>query len=255
MTTLIDKRRRAGCEVRAIFSLAVEKLMIPGVTAKQVEDSVRAFQKKEGIVSGTIGYHGYEYASCVSVNDEACHGLPVESKVFKAGDVVSVDMVVIHEDIYGDAARSYYITDGPEELIKIRKEPLTPEEALIYHTKRACIQAAALAKPGVSIGTISESISIYAAEHGYGNVTHYGGHYIGKAMHEYPLISNYRNPMFEDHIVQEGDCFCIEPMFTLGGGDVATISDGWTISTIDGSTAAHWEHMVLVTADGRKILA
>jgi methionyl aminopeptidase len=155
---------------------------------------------------------------------------------------VSVDAGAIYDGWHGDGARTFIV--GP---------PAAEVAELIDTTRMAMMAGIAAAVPDAKLGDISAAIEDVAAPHGYGIVRQFVGHGIGTEMHQDPQIPNYRTG-YRGMEIQPGMCFAIEPMFTLGGGEVEVMPDHWTVVTADGSLAAHFEHTIAVTDHGPEIL-
>lgn len=217
-----------------------------GGTSQKLETLARALIEKHGVKSSFLGYasKGHEpfpAVTCVSVNEGVVHGIPNE-KVFEEGDLVGIDCGIIYKGLYLDSAR----TVGADRISQ-------KSRALLDVTKQAMFAGIEQAKVGNRIGDISAAIEGVIRPHGYGIVTQLVGHGVGYDVHEDPRVPNFGRAG-EGEKIKEGLVIAIEPMVTLGGGDVATAQDGWTIETVDKSGAAHFEHTVAVTREGPRIL-
>ena len=155
---------------------------------------------------------------------------------------MSVDAGAIVDGWHGDAARTLIVGEVPDDVAQ-----------LVDATERAMYAGIAAAVPGNYLSDISAAVEDVARESGYGVIRAFVGHGIGTEMHEEPQVTNYRTGS-RGRRIEPGLCLAIEPMFTLGGHDVKILDDGWTVSTADGSLAAHWENTIAVTADGPVIL-
>jgi len=188
------------------------------------------------------GYRGYPYSICVSINDEVIHGFPIKEKVFKEGDVVSIDIGIIYKGYYTDMAYSVPVGEVDDEKRKLLE---TGEKILFQGISEATI--------GNRIGNISNTIEINALKNGYSVVKEFIGHGVGKKLHEEPEVPNFGS---KDNgpILKEGMVIAIEPMICMGKGDVYVANDGWTVKTKDGNISVHFEHTVVITNNGPSIL-
>ncbi|MBI2852727.1 MAG: type I methionyl aminopeptidase [Chloroflexi bacterium] len=187
------------------------------------------------------GYHGYPATLCVSVNDEIVHGIPGE-RVLREGDVASLDFGAIFRGFQGDAA----ITVGVGTINAEAQRLLAACEGAL----QAGITAA---RPGVKLGAISAAVQNYAEYRGYSVVREYTGHGIGRQMHEEPQVPNYGRPE-EGPELKEGMTLAIEPMLNIGDWRTKIGRDRWTVSTLDGSLSAHFEHTIAITDGEAKVL-
>lgn len=213
----------------------------PGITTKELDNLAEKFIIKQGGVPSCKGYEGFPNTLCISINDEVVHGIPGKRKL-KNGDIVTIDMVIGYRGYQGDAAWTYTVGNVTKE-----------KKYLMEHTKKSLYEGLKQVKPGNHIGDISNAIETYATNHNLGVVKELVGHGIGTNMHESPDIPNYGKPQTGPKL-KEGMTICIEPMLTLGSPEIGVLEDDWTIVTQDGSTAAHYEHTIVVTKDGYEIL-
>jgi methionyl aminopeptidase len=170
------------------------------------------------------------------------HGIPSPHRRLRDGDVVSLDVGCIWEGWHADCARTWFVGAPP-----------TPVAELIDATRRGMEAGIAVAMPGNRLGDVGAAIEAVANERGYGIVRPFVGHGIGQSMHEDPQVPNYGRPGTGLRI-EAGMCFAIEPMFNLGGDEVAMLDDGWTVVTADGSLSAHFENTLVVTDRGPEVL-
>lgn len=236
----IEYMREAG----KLVTLTHEYLMPfikPGITTRKLDKLAEEFIVSHGGIPSCKGYQGFPCALCVSVNDEVVHGIPSNRKL-KDGDVVTIDMVIGYHGYQGDAAWTYAVGNISNE-----------KKYLMEHTKKSLYEGLKQVKPGNRIGDISNAVEVYATKHNLGIVKELVGHGIGTNMHEEPDVPNYGKKGMGPKL-KEGMTICIEPMLTLGSSDIGVLDDDWTIVTLDGSPAAHYEHTVLVTKDGYEIL-
>ena len=190
----------------------------------------------------------YGFSTCISVNDEVVHSQP-ESNQFEPGDVITIDIGFKRNGFCCDMARTA-IFDYNHIRISQRTECLIKAVAV------ACIAAAHVAKPGNTVGDISEAIYKAGKAIDLGMITEFGGHSIGSELHEPLRIMNQPGiaPKFDKIVLRPGMIFCVEPMFTLGSSEIISDYTGWRIWTIDGSLAAHSEDMILITENGSEVL-
>ena len=183
------------------------------------------------------------HSTCISVNDEVIHGIPVKNKILKNGDIVSIDTVLLKDGFNGDAARTFVVGG------KTTKDA----QRLIDVTKQAFFEGIKFAKPGFRIGDVSHRIGEFVKENGYSVVREFEGHGIGREMHEEPEIPNYGRAGRGIRL-EPGMTLAIEPMVIQGKPNILELDDGWTIVTEDGSLAAHYENTILITENDPKIL-
>lgn len=236
----IAAMRAAGQHLQRTFS-DVEPLVKAGLTTQQLDEAIKQSIVRQGDRPAFLNYEGFPGSSCISVNDEVIHAIPGE-RVLKDGDIVTVDVGLWHDRVCVDAARTWCVgqVDGESQrLIKI--------------TDEALMAGIAAARPGARVGAISAAVEAVAKKAGLGIVRHYTGHGVGLALHEEPSIPNY-GPAKSGPILVPGLTLAIEPMLTLGGDEVSTLTDGWTVVTVDGSRAAQIEHTILVTEGEAEIL-
>ncbi len=245
----IQAMRAAGQVVAQILA-AVQDQAKAGMRLTELDEIARDVLAGAGAVSPFLGYQPgfapvpFPAAICTSVNDAALHGIPGRYRLAD-GDLLSVDSGATLDGWAADAAISFTIGPPP---------PFTADARLIATTSAALSAGIAAAVPGARIGDISAAIGAAGRAAGYGICTDFGGHGIGRAMHEEPHIPNEGAPRRGRRLVP-GLVIAIEPWFLAGGKDVYRIDDdGWTIRSGDGSRAAHVEHTVAVTEDGPRVL-
>jgi methionyl aminopeptidase len=246
----INQMRRAGRIVAEVLAL-VESELKPGVSTAELDRLAERHIRAAGAIPSFMGYLGggrygrgpraFPASTCISLDDEVVHGIPGERQVHD-GQLVSVDVGAIVDGWHGDGARTFVVGDV---------EPKVRE--LVDTTRLGMMAGIAAAVAGNRIGDIGAAIEDVAKPHGYGVVRQFVGHAIGRQMHEDPQVPNYRTGHRGGEL-QPGMCLAIEPMFTLGDGEVALLPDGWTVVTSDGSLAAHFEHTIAVTENGPEIL-
>jgi methionyl aminopeptidase len=243
----IERMRQAGRIVAEVLALVEEELK-PGVSTIHLDRIAEAHIRKAGAVPSFKGYPGinprrpFPGSLCISIDDEIVHGIPTE-RTIQAGQVVSIDAGAIVDGWHGDAARTFYVGDPPPEV-----------RQLIDTTREAMMAGIAAAVPGNHIDDISAAVEDVAKAHGFGVIRQFVGHGIGTAMHEEPQVPNYRTGR-RGRKLEAGLCLAIEPMFTLGDYRAHVLADDWTVSTVDGSLAAHFENSIAITEGGPVILS
>lgn len=242
----IARMRRAGRVVAEVLAL-VEAEIKPGVTTGHLDRIAEAHIRSAGATPSFKGYPGinprrpFPASICISIDDEIVHGIPGE-RVIRAGQVVSIDAGAIVDGWHGDAARTFFVGEPPADIAR-----------LIETTRAAMMAGIAAALPGNHIEDISAAVEDVALPHGFGIVRQFVGHGIGTQMHEEPQVPNYRTGR-KGRKLEPGLCLAIEPMFTMGAYQAHVLADDWTVSTVDGSLAAHFEHSIAVTEQGPEIL-
>lgn len=230
----------AGSVCYELLELMEDKIR-PGITTKELNEIADKFIRDKGCIPSFLGYEGYPASICTSVNEEVVHGIPSNRKL-KNGDIITIDVGAIYKGYHGDTARTYKVGTVPKEVSDLMK-----------YTKEALYKGLSVIKPGIKLNEVCKAIESVAKEHKYGVIRELTGHGIGTEMHEDPYIPNYANNESE-LILKEGMTLAIEPMFSLKGRQVWLLDDDWTIVTRDSSVAAHYEHTIVVTKNGYKIL-
>jgi methionyl aminopeptidase len=245
---------RASGQVVAQILAAVRDQAQAGTRLAELDDAARAVLAAAGATSPFLGYQpafapvAYPAAICTSVNDAALHGIPDRYRLVD-GDLLSVDCGAVLNGWAADAAISFTVGPPPAS-----PSPATADARLIETTEAALRAGIAAAVPGARIGDISAAIGAVGRAGGYGICTDFGGHGVGRAMHEEPHIPN-EGRAGRGRKLTPGLVIAIEPWFLAGGRDSYYIDDdGWTIRSGDGSRAAHVEHTVAITADGPQVL-
>ncbi|MGC0311790.1 type I methionyl aminopeptidase [Kitasatospora acidiphila] len=243
----LDAMREAGRVVADALAAAREAAGV-GVSLQELDEAARAVLREAGADSPFLNYRPhfaltpFPAVICTSVNNAIVHGIPTDYRL-RDGDLVSVDCGAHLGGWTGDSAISFTVgTPRPADL------------RLIETTERALQAGIAAAVVGARIGDISHAIGTIGRAAGYGILADFGGHGIGRRMHEDPHIANEGRPG-RGMVLRHGMVMALEPMFLAGGGDTyVTAPDGWTLLTADGTRAAHCEHTVAVTEDGPRVL-
>jgi methionyl aminopeptidase len=239
----IARLREAGRVARIALDAAIAAVR-PGVRTSDVDAEAERVILAHGATPEFKGYHGYPASTCISVNDEVVHGIP-GSRVIREGDLVSIDVGARLEGYVGDNAATVPVG------------AVAPRAKQVCDTARECLEKAVKeCRPGKRLSDIGRAVQRHAEARGFSVVRDYAGHGIGVRMHEDPTVHNYvdASVLRRDRVLEPGLCIAIEPMVTAGRPGVRTLPDEWTVVTIDGSVAAHWEDVVAVTEDGPLVL-
>lgn len=188
-----------------------------------------------------LGYMNYPKSICTSVNNVVCHGIPDYNCILKNGDIVNIDISICKNEYYSDSSKMFFVGTPSINVLKLCN---ITYNSIFYALK--CI------KNGNKINLIGKNIQKYVNYYGYSIVKNYCGHGIGKKLHEFPQILHYKNNY--NFRMKTGMVFTIEPMVNLGNNDTYIDKDGWTVKTKDNSLSAQYEHTILVTENGYKIL-
>ncbi len=234
-----DGMRRAG-RVAAEVLDEVGPHVFPGQTTGEIDRLITAMVAARGVVSATIGYKGYQHASCISVNHVVCHGIPGD-KVLKDGDVLNVDVTVIVDGWYGDSSRMY-----------VAGTPSRKAARLVEVTHDALMLGIEAARPGATFGDIGAAIQGHVEANRMSVVRDFCGHGLGRVFHAPPNVLHYGRPGTGPRL-EEGMFFTIEPMVNLGRPETKVLADDWTAVTRDKSWSAQFEHSVGITAAGAEI--
>ena len=236
----IELMRRAG-KITAAARAYAQGLVRPGVTTQEINSAVEHFIRKQGAVPSFLHYNGYPASVCISVNDEIIHGIPGK-RVLQDGDIVSVDVGAYIGGFHGDCATTFACGTISEEA-----------QRLIDVTRQSFFEGIRYAKEGHRLLDISAAIQEYVESNGFSIVREYVGHGIGTQMHESPEIPNYGHPGHGPKLLR-GMTIAIEPMVNAGTAAIRQMPDGWTVRTLDGKNAAHYENTILITDGEPEIL-
>jgi len=212
----------------------------PGQTTEILDRLINDMVDAAGATSATIGYKGYQHASCISVNHVVCHGIP-SPKTLKDGDILNIDVTVIVDGWFGDTSRMYVAGRLPRKA-----------ERLIQVTPDALMKGIDMVRPGNTFGDIGHAIQAYVEAHRMSVVRDFCGHGLGRVFHAPPNVLHYGRPGTGARL-EEGMFFTIEPMVNLGRPETKTLADDWTAVTRDKSLSAQFEHSVGVTSAGVEI--
>lgn len=238
----IEIMRKAGRITAGARSIARQALA-DGVTTKHIDKCVHEFILKSGAKPTFLGYGGFPASACVSVNDEVIHGIPGK-RVVREGDIVSLDVGATFNGMVGDCAGTFPCGEISDEAKK-----------LIQVTRQSFFEGIKFAREGYRISDIGGAIQDYVESFGYSVVRDYVGHGVGHVMHEAPEVPNYRSERRRpDPRLVRGMTIAVEPMINIGGCEVRTLANGWTVVTADGSLSAHYENSILITDGEAEIL-
>lgn len=238
---------RVACRLASEVLDYITPFVKPGVTTGELDRLCHEFMLQ---VQGTVpaplnyqppGYPPYPKATCISVNDVICHGIPGD-KTLKNGDALNIDVTVIKDGYFGDTSRMFIVGEGS---ILARRLVQTTFECMWLGIEQV--------RPGARLGDIGYAIQRHAEAAGYSVVREYCGHGIGTVFHEDPQVVHYGRAGTGLEL-QAGMIFTIEPMINAGRRDIRTMPDQWTVKTRDRSLSAQWEHTVLVTPEGYDVL-
>ena len=233
---------KEACRISAGALQLVGDAVEPGVTTAELDALAEKYIRSQGGVPNFKNYHGYPATACISVNNEVIHGIPSGKRVLKAGDIVSVDLGAMFNGYHGDNAATFACGDVSDEA-----------KRLMQTTKDALYEGIKAATAGSRIGDISNAVQRTVEAAGFSVVRQYVGHGIGTQLHEAPEVPNFGTAGRGIRLLP-GMTLAIEPMVNAGGYDVKVLPDGWTVLTKDGSLSAHFEHTVVITPDGPKIM-
>ena len=220
----------------------VGKIVAPGVTTLELNRVAETFIRDNGAVPSFLGYDGFPYALCISVNDVVVHGFPSDY-VLKDGDIVSVDCGTYYKGYNGDSAYTFAVGEVDPETAKL----LEVTKASLYEG----IQAAVV---GNRTGDIGHAVQTYAESFGFSVVRELEGHGIGKKLHESPGVPNYGR-RGQGARLTDGITICIEPMINAGNRNVYLAKNGWAVHTSDGKKSAHFELTVVVRKGQAELLS
>jgi methionyl aminopeptidase len=236
----IEGMARAGELVAETIALVGEHIQ-PGITTAELDRIADEFIRERGGVPTSKGYRGFPAATCISPNSMVVHGIPGEHRI-EDGDLISVDVGITLNGLIADSA----VTFGVGEI--------TPDaQRLLDVCQEARDAGIAQARPGNHVGDISHAVQTVVEAAGFSVVRSLVGHGVGRSYHEDPQVPNFGDPG-RGALLQTGMTLAIEPMITAGGPDVYLHEDEWSISTQDGSLAAHFEHTVAILEDAPRIL-
>lgn len=232
--------RQAGRALAAVVE-ELKAAVQPGVRTREIDKLADSRIRAAGARPGFLGYHGYPNSVCISINDEAVHGIPGRRKI-QAGDIVSLDLGLVLDGFWADMGCTVAAGQVP------------PEAERLIRVTDECLQVAIeRARPGGRLGDVSAAVQRHAEHNGFSVIRQFVGHGIGRQMHEAPQVPNFGRPGTGPEL-KPGMTLAIEPMVNQGAPEVYIKPDGWTVCTSDGLLSSYVEHTVAITADGPQVL-
>lgn len=236
----IKLMRHAG-NIVALVHQEMARVIEPGISTLELDKIAYDIIKKNKAIPTFLGYCGYPNSICASINEEVVHGIPRENRILKEGDIVSIDVGATFRGMVGDGAWTYPVGKVSPECLH-----------LMEVTKNALFAGIEKMIPDTKLENVSAAIEDVALEGKVGIVRQYGGHGVGREMHEDPFLFNYRTN--SNVIIKKNCAIAIEPMLNLGCDEVHTLEDGWTVITNDKKPSAHFEHTVVASEDGPLVM-
>src|SRR5271155_1482661 len=233
---------RVACEMAAETLLLVGERIRAGMTTEEINTLVHEDTIRRDAYPAPLNYHGFPKSVCTSVNEVVCHGIP-GPRILKDGDIINVDVTTMFKGFYGDTSATFYIGTP------------NPEARLVVETSRRALEIGiAEVKDGARLGDIGAAIQEFVESQGCSVVRDFVGHGIGRKFHEPPQVKHYGKRGTGERL-RAGMIFTIEPMVNLGSWEVEVDpSDKWTVTTLDGSLSAQFEHTIVVTRNGCEVL-
>jgi len=236
-------RMAAGGAILAAARDVLERAVKPGMTTLELDRIGEEFIRSHaGAKPSFKGLYGFPGSICSSINNEIVHGIPSKKRVLREGDIVSIDVGVLFEGYHTDSATTVAVGEIPDESAR-----------LLDATRRALDAGVSAARAGNHIGDIGAAVQRVVEAAGFSVVKDLVGHGIGESFHEEPQVPNFGKPQRGTRLVP-GLTIAIEPMVNVGRADTRTMPDKWTIVTVDGSRSAHFEHTVVITENGPRVL-
>lgn len=233
---------REACRISAGALKCAGEAVEPGVTTAELDEIAEKYIRSQGGSPNFKNYEGYPATACISINNEVIHGIPSKKRKIEAGDIVSIDLGAKFEGYHGDNAATFACGDVSPEA-----------KRLMDVTRESLYKGIAAAQPGGRIGDISYAVQSFVEAEGFSVVRDFVGHGIGTNLHEAPEVPNFGTKGHGIRLLS-GMTLAIEPMVNAGKYGVKVLPDGWTVLTRDGSLSAHFEHTVVITPDGPKIM-
>ena len=231
-----------SCQIVADTIDMLSEFVVPGALISDLDKKAENFITSQGARPAFKGYMGFPSTLCISIEDAVVHGIPGDIEL-KEGQIVGIDCGAELNGYYGDHAKTFSVGKISSEKKKLME---ITEESLYKGIEKAV--------PGNFVGDIGHAVQTHAESNGFSVVRELVGHGIGENLHEEPQVPNYGAPS-QGYKLHAGMCIAIEPMINLGGKEIYTAKDGWTILTADGKASAHFEHTIAILDDGPKILS
>jgi len=235
-------------KIRAAGKIAAEAIALvganakPGVTTDELDKLAHEYIVSKSAYPSTLGYRGFPKSCCTSINEVICHGIP-DDTILQDGDIMNVDITAFKDGFHGDSNATFLIGDVSSDVAD-----------LVERTKEALDRAIAVVMPGRPINVIGRTIESYAKRFNYGVVRDFTGHGIGEAFHSGLVIPHFDAAPSYANTMEVGMVFTIEPMLTLGTHEWDIWNDNWTVTTKDKSITAQFEHTLVVTESGARVL-
>lgn len=236
----INLMKQAG-NIVALVHAAMKDAVKEGVTTKELDELAFKIIKESKADPTFLGYHGFPGTICASINEQVVHGIPSNDVILKNGDIISIDIGATYKGFVGDSAWTYAVGDISDD-----------KKMLLKATEESLFAGLEHMKSNDMLENVAGAIEDVAKKYNLGIVRQYGGHGVGRQMHEDPFVFNYRTN--NKLVLQKGMTIAIEPMLNLGCDEVTVADDDWTVSTADKKASAHFEHTVHVTDNGPEIL-
>lgn len=227
--------------VVALVHQAMAKAVKPGVSTFELDEIASKIIKEHRCIPSFLGYNGFPATICASINEEVVHGIPSKERILKEGDIIAVDVGATYKGLVADGAWTYPVGKIAPDVARLLK---VCEKSLFAAIEKM--------KSGALLDDVSGAIEDVVNEAKLGLVRNYGGHGVGRSMHEEPFVFNFR--VGSKTVLKNGYTIAIEPMVNLGCDEVETQSDNWTVSTVDKKPSAHFEHTILVNEDTPEII-
>lgn len=234
--------------IRAAGKIAAEAIALVGSSAKvgittdELDKLAHDYIISKGAYPSTLGYRGFPKSCCTSLNEVICHGIP-DDTILQDGDILNVDITAYKDGFHGDSNATFLVGDVSKEVVQ-----------LVERTREALDRAIAVVMPGRPINVIGRTIESYAKRFNYGVVRDFTGHGIGEAFHSGLVIPHFDAAPKYSNTMEVGMVFTIEPMLTLGTHEWDLWNDNWTVTTKDKSITAQFEHTLVVTESGARVL-
>ncbi|MDO9832375.1 type I methionyl aminopeptidase [Glaesserella parasuis] len=237
------EKLRIACKLASDVLVMIEPYVKEGISTGELDRICHEYiEQVQKAIPACLGYHGYPKATCISLNEVVCHGIPNPEKKLKKGDILNIDVTVMKDGYYGDNSKMYAVG-----------EPTIKDKRLLEVTQECLYIGLRAVKPGIRLNQIGKAIQQFAEKEGFSVVREYCGHGIGDQFHCEPQVLHY----FSDDggvVLQEGMVFTIEPMINAGKKEIRLMGDGWTVKTKDRSHSAQYEHQIVVTKDGCEVM-
>ncbi|PVV03964.1 hypothetical protein BB560_001538 [Smittium megazygosporum] len=230
----------SSCKLAADTLEFAKSLVVPGITTQEIDSKVLAFITEHNAYPSPLNYYGFPKSICTSINNIVAHGIP-DSRPLLDGDIVNIDITVYRDGFHGDTSATFNVGQVDDQGLK-----------LVNNTKFVLVKAIEMCGPGTHYKSLGNYIDSFATQNGYTVNNVFSGHGIGEHFHQNPLIYHFKNN--ESGIMTPGTAFTIEPMLNQGTEKVIFYPDEWTVTTADGGRSAQFEHTIVITDNGAKIL-